>query len=81
VLLTGYKPLTAPAITVIEPLHGKLQRSARPNVNNNSHKSRLQSTDAAAMTPNNNNQNQASLSTSKTTVSVTLRADGKNWKD
>ena len=27
------------------------------------------------------NQTQASLSTSKTTVSVTLRADGKNWKD
>jgi hypothetical protein len=81
VLLTGYEPSTAPAITVIEPLHGKLQRSARPNVNNNSHKSRLQSTDAAAMTPNNNNQTQAGLTTSKTTVSVTLRADGKNWKD
>ncbi|KAF1936643.1 hypothetical protein EJ02DRAFT_427320 [Clathrospora elynae] len=28
-----------------------------------------------------NNQTQAGLSTSKTTVSVTLRADGKNWKD
>jgi hypothetical protein len=33
------------------------------------------------MTPNNNNQTQAGLSTSKTTVSVTLRVDGKNWKD
>jgi hypothetical protein len=31
------------------------------------------------MTPN--NQTQAGLTTSKTTVSVTLRADGKNWKD
>jgi hypothetical protein len=29
----------------------------------------------------NNNQTQAGSTTSKTTVSVTLRADGKNWKD
>ncbi|KAF1947377.1 hypothetical protein EJ02DRAFT_480800 [Clathrospora elynae] len=28
-----------------------------------------------------NNQTQAGLTTSNTTVSVTLRADGKNWKD
>jgi hypothetical protein len=28
-----------------------------------------------------NNQTQAGLTTSKTTVSVTLQADGKNWKD
>jgi hypothetical protein len=33
------------------------------------------------MTTNNNNQTQAGLTTSKTTVSITLRADGKNWKD